>query len=325
MRSAGISSSKAIMANSETETPLSPATDGRHTGLSATNWVAIAVGGILLMAAFAWSYWPTLSDMAHVWNTVQDYSHGWLVIPLALYALWVRRDSFPAGNVHWSWYGLIVLGLCMLIRYLGALWYVYAVDGWSILLWVAGCCWLLGGWQFLKWCAPAIAFLVFMIPFPHYMETTLRQPLQRVATKFSCWMLQCMGQPAMAEGNTILLGEHHLEVEEACSGLRIFVAIAVLAFAYMMIVRPSWWERVVLFLSIVPIALISNAVRIVITGMLYQFVSTEAGKKFSHDMAGWMMIPIAAAQFMLLLWYMGKLMREVEIPSYQGGQRAAAT
>ena len=125
-------------------------------------------------------------------------------------------------------------------------------------------------------------------------------------------MLQMLGQPALAEGHTIHLGEHQLEVEQACSGLRIFIGIGALAFAYVVIVRRAWWEKAVLLLSVVPIALIANATRVVATGLLYQYVSGEAARKFSHDAAGWVMILFAAGLFALVLWYLGKLVREVE-------------
>ncbi|HYW81206.1 MAG TPA: exosortase/archaeosortase family protein, partial [Thermoguttaceae bacterium] len=156
-------------------------------------------------------------------------------------------------------------------------------------------------------------FLWFMIPLPYTVERVLRDPLQKVATKLSSAVLQVLGQPAISESNTILLGEHHLEVADACSGLRIFVGIAALAFAYIIIVRRPWWERVLLVLSILPIALIANSTRIVCTGLLYQFVSGEAAERFSHDLAGYVMIPYAACLFAAVLWYLGALMREVEV------------
>ena len=122
-----------------------------------------------------------------------------------------------------------------------------------------------------------------------------------------------MGQPALSEGNTIHLGEHQLEVEQACSGLRIFVGIVALAFAYVIIVRRPWWEKALLLVSVVPIALVANATRIVGMGLLTQLVSTEAGQHFAHDVSGYVMIPFAAGLFALVLWYLGKLIREVEL------------
>lgn len=277
----------------------------------------VILGGAALLAVFLWSFWPTWVHLVHKWDSEPDYSHGYLVVPLALFALKLRMDTFPHNALRVCWYGLLIIAFAIALRTAAGLFYIDGVEGWAMVVWIAGACLLLGGWKFFRWSLPAVAFLVFMIPLPFQVERAMRLPLQKIATNVSCWMLQSLGQPALAEGNTILLGEHPLEVEEACSGLRIFVAIAVLAFAYMMIVRPTWWERIVLVLCIVPIALISNALRIVITGLLLQYISGDWARTFSHDLAGWMMIPLAAAMFFCVLWYLGKLMKEVEVVNMQ--------
>ena len=71
------------------------------------------------------------------------------------------------------------------------------------------------------------------------------------------------------------------------------MGIAALAYAYVVLVRRCWWEKCLLLVAVVPIALISNAARIVVTAYIYRHVSEEAGKKFSprcgglgHDRAG---------------------------------------
>ncbi len=276
-------------------------------------WPNLIAGGTILAAVFAWAYWPTLVELVKAWDREPDYSHGFFVAPLALYFLWARRDLFPGVGGGPAWLGLILMALAIGVRVLGAQYYLGSVDGWSILFWAAGVAWLFGGWRILWWSSPSIAFLWFMIPLPWSAERWLSLPLQRVATKLSCWVLQGLGQPALAEGNTILLGEHQLEVEQACSGLRIFVGIFALAFAYAILVRRPWWERALLLASAVPIALFANSTRIVVTGLLYQTVSGEAAHKFTHDVAGWVMIPYAAGLFALALWYLGKLMYEVEL------------
>jgi exosortase len=270
-----------------------------------------AVGG-LLAAAFLWSYWPTLSGLADMWNHVQDYSHGYLVAPLAVLFLWARRDRMPMVATGLAWPGLVLILVSVAMRFAGAWYYFDSLDGWSILLWVAGVVWFFLGRSFVWWSLPSIIFLLFMVRLPYRLELALSLPLQTIATQLSCWVLQMLGQPAIAEGHTIFLGAHTLEVEQACSGLRIFIGIAALAFAYVVIVRRAWWEKAVLVLSVIPIALVANATRVVATGLLYQLVSGEAAKKFSHDVAGWAMILYAAGLFALVLWYLGKLVREVE-------------
>ncbi|MGO9110864.1 MAG: exosortase/archaeosortase family protein [Thermoguttaceae bacterium] len=275
-------------------------------------WPRLAAVGGLLGAAFLWSYWPTLCGLAETWNHVQDYSHGYLVVPLAVLFLWARRDRMPTPAGSLAWPGLLLVAISVAMRFAGAWYYFESLDGWSILLWVAGVIWLFLGRAFLWWSLPSVAFLAFMVRLPFKAELALSLPLQTVATNLSCWVLQMLGQPALAEGHTIYLGEHTLEVEQACSGLRIFIGIGALAFAYVVIVRRTWWEKAVLLLSVVPIALIANATRVVVTGLLCQYFSGEAARRFSHDVAGWGMILFAAGLFALVLWYLGMLVREVE-------------
>ena len=273
--------------------------------------------GGLLAAVFFWSYWPTLRELVNTWNHVPDYSHGYLVAPLAVLFLWARRDRMPtaatpAAAASPAWPGLVLVAIGLAMRFVGDWYYLESLDGWSILLWVGGAIWLFLGRAFFLWSLPSVAFLWFMVRLPFRLELGLSLPLQTVATHMSCWVLQMLGQPALAEGHTIYLGQHVLEVEQACSGLRIFIGIAALAYAYVAIVRRTWWEKAVLLLSVIPIALVANVTRVVCTGLLYQYVSGEAAKKFSHDLAGWVMILYAAGLFALVLWYLGKLVREVE-------------
>ena len=279
---------------------------------TAVAWPSILAGIAVLVATMVWAHWPTLVELVETWDSQPDYSHGYLVVPLALYFLWARRDGFPGFSPTLAWSGLILIGLAFAMRYVAARYWLEQVDGWSILVWIAGVVWLLGGRRLLWWSLPSIAFLWFMIPWPYRVERWLSLPLQRVAAKLSCWTLQILGQPALAEGNTIVLGQHQLEVEQACSGLRIFVGIIALAFAYVILARRSWWENTLVFLSVVPIALAANVARIVMTGLLYQYVSGEAAKRFSHDVSGWVMIPFAASLFAMVLWYLDRLLPEVE-------------
>jgi exosortase len=219
---------------------------------------------------------------------------------------------FPGGSHNLAWAGLFVLALSIGLRLVAARFFLGGVDGWSMPLWIAGVVWFLSGKKVLWWSLPSIAFLWFMVPLPYGMERWLSLPLQRIATELSCWVLHCLGQPALAEGNTILLNDFQLEVEQACSGLRIFVGIMALAFVYLILIRRDWWERVLLILSVIPVALIANSTRIVATALLYQYVSGEAAHKFSHDLAGWVMIPYAAFLFAMVLWYLSSLFREEE-------------
>lgn len=272
----------------------------------------IWAGLIPLIAAFTYSYWPTMVELQQAWETEPDYSHGYLVVPLCLMFLYMKRDSFPGFQPGFYLGGILMLAVSVAIRIFGVTFFVSPADGWSIVFWAMGCVWLLAGFRVLWWASPSLLFLFFMIPLPYRLERGLSGPLQSMATDISCWVLQLLGQPAMAVGNVIQLGEHTLFVKEACSGMRIFVGILALAFAYVISVRRTWWERGLLLLSALPIALIANSTRIVVTGLLYQYTNEEFAGKFGHDWAGYFMIPFAALLFAGTLWYMTKLIRRHE-------------
>jgi exosortase len=186
------------------------------------------------------------------------------------------------------------------------------MDGWTIPLALIALSWVVGGRGFFLWSLPAMAFLFFMIPLPFRLESELSRPLQWIATRASTFTLQLLGQPAISEGTTILLGEQTLEVERACSGLRIFVGVFALSYVYAMLARRNWWEGVIIVLASIPIALIANMARIVITGLCYQWLSGEWARKFSHDLAGYFMIGIAAGLFGLLVVYLRWLIQDAQ-------------
>ncbi|QGJ71824.1 Eight transmembrane protein EpsH [Planctomycetales bacterium 10988] len=268
-----------------------------------------------LLGLFAWAYWPTFLDLVHTWETEEDYAHGYLVAPLTCLFLWMRRDRFPGWGNPQILAAVSLVTVALILRLGGSLFYMESLEGWSIPIWIAGAVLLLGGGSFWSWCLPAIGFLFFMVPLPFRAEQMLSFPLQRFAARLSAWALQCMGQPALAEGNTLWLGDQQLEVEQACSGLRILMGIFAIAYAYLILTRRNWWERGLLILTILPITLIANSTRIVVTGLLFQSITDEATKDWAHDMVGWAVLPLAAAMFALVLSYLSMLMREEEVVS----------
>jgi exosortase len=264
----------------------------------------------ILLSVCLWAYWSTFVELVHIWDSSPDYSHGYLVIPLALWFLWRRRDTLPFERLHPSWWGLSLILLAAGLRMVAARFYFPEFDGVSLPLWVAGILWLLGGGALARWAAPALAFLLFLVPLPASIETLLSQPMQAFATSMSTWVLQCLGQPAIAEGTTILLDENILEVERACSGLRMFYGILALAVAYIIVTRARLNVALILLAAVAPVAMAANVMRITATGLLYQYVSGDAARHFSHDLAGLLMIVLAVALFGCVLWVAQKVLRQ---------------
>jgi exosortase len=267
---------------------------------------------LALLAVMLWSYWPTLCSIVTSWINQPDYSHGFLVLPISAAFLWFRRATFPRRNLAPSAVGLVFLAVVCALRMAAGRYFLEPLDAWTIPLWVASAVWLMFGWPCLRWAASSIAFLWFMLPMPFSVETWFSVPLQAIATRFSTAVLVLLGQPALAEGNTIWIGEHQLFVEEACSGLRIFMGILALAFAFVLFSKWAWWQKALAVIAVLPIAIFANMLRIVAIGLLTEMVSSQAAHAFSHDLSGVLMIPVAALMFWLFLGYLDKLFPEVE-------------
>ena len=284
--------------------------NGQPEGLAADPQAVLLVS-VILGAVFILAYLPTFRILVREWNAHEDYMHGYLVPPLAALMLWVRRRSFPGWGSGFAWPGLVLLAAAIAVRIAGSMWYIDALQGWSIILWVASVFWLIGGWKVFLWASPAVAFLWFMVPLPHFVQQGLRGELQRIVAAMSCWVLQLLGQPALVQGNTVALPSQPLEVAEACSGIRIFMGVFAFAFAYVILVRQSWWQRVLLVAAAIPVALVANVTRIVVLALLTEHVSPAFGKE-AHEPMKLVMVVFAAVLLGAILFFLGRLFQEVE-------------
>src|SRR5579884_444603 len=248
---------------------------------------------LFVSACFSWAFASTLTDLAHVWRTNDQYSHGFLVPGFALVLLWLRRDKLDRASLRPGLVlGSVLLALGLGLRLAGVYWYFLWLDTLAIVPCVAGLFWLLGGWTACRWAWPAILYLIFMIPLPYRLSTALSAPLQGLATTVSTFIMQTIGLPALSEGNVIVLNEARLNVIEACSGLRMLVVFIALSAAMALLTRRPLVDKLILLVSAVPIAVVSNILRITATGILHETTSSETANAFFHDLGGWLMMPL---------------------------------
>jgi exosortase len=265
-----------------------------HSAVGPVRTHALIAFTVPLMVAL-WAYWPALTDAAQRWGHDPQYSHGYLVPAFAAVLLWLRRRKLTSFILQPCWWGLALVGSAALMRLVGTYFGFEWLDPISLLPTLAGALLLVAGWAYLRWAWPAIAFLFFMIPLPYNVEIKLAGPLQTWATEASTFLLQVLGRPAIAEGNVILLNEVELEVVQACSGLRMLMIFFAMSTAVALMLRKPLWERIVVCVSAIPIALITNLLRITVTGLLHESVGKEIADAVFHDLAGWLMMPVALA------------------------------
>ena len=184
----------------------------------------------------------------------------------------------------------------------------------TIILAVAALTWSFGSWPLLCRVWPAIAYLVFMLPLPSSVNQLLALPLQSLAASSSRFLLQLTGMWVIQEGNVITLSTAHgmerLDVAVACNGLGMLMTMAATVSAIVILVPLPAWKRIILLVSIVPIALVSNMARIVASGWCFYLYQGPAVRHWVHDSAGWLMMPLALAlvwlELQILSWLVPK-------------------
>ena len=274
----------------------------------------LAVG--LVLGALIVAYLPSIRMLISQWNRDPNYSYGFFVAPIAGVIFWSRRGMLERSRMSPKWWGFLPLVAVLALRYPLFAWNEQHAETATLPFAAAGLVLALGGWHLLRVALPALVFLFFMLPLPPSVNALLARPLQQLATAGSVSLLQFLGLPVMAEGNVIIIGAMPLEVARACNGLSMLLSFVTLVAAVVILVQRPLPERVILMLSAIPIALVSNIIRITATAIVYYFeIHSILGvdvKALVHDGAGWMMMPIALGLVWLELRVLSWLFVEME-------------
>lgn len=273
------------------------------------NTAALVMFGVAAVV-LGWAYFPTLDWLVGKWWNDSSYSHGFLV-PLAAGFIVYRRR--PADGVWFSTPQPLIAGGVLLVtlalRGLAGGLLLNQLDAFALLVSIAAVVLGVGGWRLVKNCWQGLVFMVFMVPLTYEMEQNLGGPLKVVATVSSTYLLQTLGLPAVATGNLIHIDDMPaLGVEDACNGLKMLLTFAAIGVGAVFLIRRSWFEKFVIGLGVVPIAVLSNILRITATGLIYYFGVRDRDTQHAvHDALGYAMAVVGIAFLLLELWVLDKL------------------
>ena len=259
-------------------------------------WAGIAWFGLILVAC----YMPVLQRLIHQWNYDPDMGHGFFVPVIAAFIVWQRRNELALVKPQPNLWGLLVIAwgaIQLLIATLGAELFTARM---SFVITIIGIVWTLGGTVMLKKLAFPLFLLFFMLPIPSVIYSAATFKLQILASQLADTALTVLSIPVLREGNVLELPNQKLSVVEACSGIRSLLSLTFLSLVYGYFFERKTWIRVVLFISTIPIAIVANASRVTMTGIMTQ-VKAELAEGFFHQAEGWVIFMVALA--ILIVWH----------------------
>lgn len=255
------------------------------------------------------------------------YTHGPLVllVSLLIAVLLIRHTKIRVRPRPVL--GSVGLVLCLLFHLTACLARVNFASGFAFVGVLASLVLLLWGASALRRLWFPIAMLLFMVPLPAVSIAQLNFHLKMLASDWAVRLVNLLGVVADRSGNRVFLtGDKSLVIANVCNGLRTLISLLAFGalYAYVCRLRGAW--RLGLFAMAVPVAVVSNSVRVVSLIVVAEVWDVETATGWYHDTSG-MLIFVVAFLLMfaverLVLWLRRRLGRPATvIPLFHGVRR----
>lgn len=283
-----------------------------------TQQTAIRIGVIALLAAAA--YWGELRRLFGEWIDKPDWTHGLLMPAISVWLVHINRDRLARIAAEPSIWGVPILLFASAMYLGGVVTMIGYPRAFSLPIMVLGAVVLMGGWQLARVVWFPIALFFFAIPLPSLWYTQTTFPLRELVAMLSTGTLNLLPDIHATRSATVVDYVYKgttgtLNVEEACSGMRLLMAFLAMGaiMAYLMREKPLW-HRVALLILCVPIAIFCNYLRVTITSLLYVYGFRTLAQGGSHTLLGLVMMVVALGLFGVANWMLSSLMVEESEP-----------
>jgi exosortase len=305
---------------------------------------------IAVALALGFVYFTVLAKLGSDWWHDENYSHG-LLIPFVIgFIMWPERSRFANVSAQpAAWLGAIGVAISTLMLWAGTAGAELFVQRFSLVLMLASVVVYFFGLRLMRFVAVPLFLLLLAIPIPQIVFNKIAFPLQLFASRCAVAAMSFFSIPVLRQGNVIELmplgatEPKKLAVVEACSGIRSLMTLVTLAVIYAYFTTPGGYARlrrpagetpahrrftiarsVILVLSAVPIAILTNAVRVSGTGVLAHYYGTRVADGFFHSFSGWVVYIAAALLLFATGWILdrtAKITRLAETTDSESAKR----
>jgi exosortase len=171
----------------------------------------------------------------------------------------------------------------------------------GLTIWIGHFILLFGGRSFRR-AASALIFLVFMVPVPTFFMEHIILFLQKGSAETAYMVFQLTGIPMFRDGFTFHFSTISVEVAEQCSGIRSSIALMIMGIILGNIYLKSGLNKIILALSVIPLAIFKNGLRIVTLSLLALYVDDRILASPLHRQGGIIFFLAALSLLMPILW-----------------------
>ena len=205
------------------------------------------------------------------------------------------------------WAGPVVMLLATGLHIIGEMSAIPLLSQVGFILAIIALVLSLGGYPLLRTAFVPIAFLLFAIPMPHFIDSAMSLRLQLISSELGAQFIRLFGVPVYLDGNIIDLGYYKVQIVEACSGLRYIYPLLSLSFLAAYLFKAPLWQRAVIFFSAIPLTIVMNSIRIGLVGLTVSYWGTQAAEGFFHLFEGWIIFLACAAALALEIYILARI------------------
>jgi exosortase B len=251
-------------------------------------WLAVIAGLLIL-------YVPTFYDLARTLWQKDEFAHGPIILAIVAWLIWDKRQvllASPTRTAPVSGLFLLVIGLLFYV--LGRSQGITIFEVGALAPVLAGVLLAMRGWPAVRAFWFPILFIAYLVPLPGFFVDAMTLPLKQVVSQNAARFLYAAGYPVAQDGVILIVGQYHLLVADACSGLNSMFSLSAVGLLYLYLMRrKSWLHNAVILASLLPVAFLANIVRVIILVLVTYHFGDAAGQGFVHGFSGLMMFVIA--------------------------------
>ncbi|MBI4687021.1 MAG: exosortase [Nitrospirae bacterium] len=263
----------------------------------------------ILAALVTAVYYPELYSMVLTWADKKEYSHGFLIPFISGYAIWVKRDELRSVPVKPAFAGVFILLAGVLMLVLGYIAFEPFLRQVSLIITISGLIYFLFGKMMYRALVFSVWYLLFMIPLPYVLMNNIAVSLRLIDATVTFKTLNFLGMPIVQDGASLELPHMSLVVADLCTGILSIVAIMAIAVLYAYFTQRNLPSRLALVFLSVPIAVISNMFRLIMTVGLAYFYGQKALSSVVHEFHGTVNFLVTV----FLLFVAGKFIRKIDL------------
>ena len=256
---------------------------------------SVSIGDLALMIGVAAILLPTMIEVGQFNWTTEQGGHGPIVMAIGLWLLWreVKSSSAPRkpGNAVIGSLALIGLLAVYLVSRITGILEIEALAMYGAL--IVGAYMLFGGAMIRSVWFPLL-YLALTLPPPDSVVAAVTQPIKIAISEWAVSLLYALGYPIASSGVMIQIAQFELLVAAACAGLNSIISLGAICLFYGYLRhRTNLLAFVVIALSVIPIAVFSNLIRVIILILITYYLGEAAAQGFLHDFAGLTMFAVA--------------------------------